>query len=159
MIPDLINIGAPFDVLPPGIHAANLTEVEECFGYNQRRRILFNGLIRAATNLRDANCSLIYLDGSFVTAKPYPGDYDACWDPNGVDTNLLDPVLLDFENRRQAQKDKFEGEFLPLFVVDGSNQTFVDFFQTEKFTGGRKGILSIAIGGDAYLEGVNCDDH
>jgi hypothetical protein len=55
-----------------------------------------------------------FLDGSFVTAKPLPVDYDACWDPAGINPAKLDPVFSDFSNKRQAQKDEVQGGILPL---------------------------------------------
>ena len=48
----------------------------------------------------------MYLDGSFVTAKEFPSDFDGCWDPDGVDGAKLDPVLLVYDNLRAAQKAK-----------------------------------------------------
>ena len=41
-----------------------------------------------------ASCQTGYLDGSFVSSKLEPGDFDACWDEKGVDLDKLDPVLL-----------------------------------------------------------------
>jgi len=46
--------------------------------------------------LTKAGCRRVYLDGSFVTSKPEPGDYDACWDIAGVDVEVPDSVFLDF---------------------------------------------------------------
>ena len=80
MIPDLIPIkGSPWPVLPPGQHAADLDEVEARYATNRRRRELYEGLVIGALQLRAAGCPMIYLDGSFVTGKPKPGDFDACW--------------------------------------------------------------------------------
>ncbi len=65
-----------------------------------------------------------------------------------MDPAALDPVLLDFSNRRTAQKAKFGGE---LFIANGAatqaGTRFVDFFQQDKTTGEAKGILSIDLGG------------
>jgi hypothetical protein len=84
------------------------------------------------------------LDGSFVTAKPHPGDYDGCWDHTGVDFSRLDPVLLDFDNKRAAQKTKYMGEMFISGVSSGTSP-FLDFFQVEKFSGAAKGILCISL--------------
>ena len=35
-----------------------------------------------------AGVEVLYLNGSFVTAKPDPGDYDACWDMADPDVNF-----------------------------------------------------------------------
>jgi len=145
MIPDLININsAPWSVLPPGIHQAGLDEVEARFAINSWRRKLFDGLVLSAISLRNAGCSTIYLDGSFVTAKPRPSDFDACWDPFGVDQAKLDPVFTDFSNGRAMQKKKFKGEWFPSSLPNqGTTGTFLEFFQVERVTGSEKGILRI----------------
>ncbi|CZT37821.1 hypothetical protein GA0004734_00047150 [Rhizobium sp. 9140] len=153
MIPAFISLpGSPWDVLPSGIHFATLEEVANAYGYNERRRVLFAGLVEGATALVKAGCSRIYLDGSFVTSKPIPGDYDACWDPAGVVGSLLDPVFKDFSDGRARQKARFGGEFFPSSVVEaGSGKAFLDFFQVEKHSGGKKGIVGISITTDAMV--------
>ena len=51
---------------------------------------------------RSAGCRRVWLNGSFVTARDEPGDFDACWDTDEVDLDALDPVLLDLSNERAA---------------------------------------------------------
>jgi hypothetical protein len=154
MIPHLTPLpGAPWEVLPAGIHTATLSEVEVAFAINAVRRELFAGLLDAAISLRAVGCVRIYLDGSYVTGKPIPGDYDACWDPVGVDLKRLDPVFRDFSNKRQAQKTKFKGEFFPSTMKNAPTQPFVDFFQVDRFTGMSKGILLILLAADSVLLG------
>lgn len=67
----------------------------------------------ALAALNRAGCSRVYIDGSFVTVKREPGDYDACWDIDGVNVEALDSVFLDFSKGRAAQKRKYFGEFSP----------------------------------------------
>lgn len=69
------------------------------------------------TQLKAARCITIYIDGSFVTAKQKPGDFDACWEDNGVDIDYLKaiaPTLSNFglgvPNRKTSTEVKF---FLP----------------------------------------------
>jgi hypothetical protein len=147
MIPILVDLGspAPWAVLPPGIHDASMAEIETRFATTPHRRWLFEGFRRVAQALADAGCSTLYLDGSFVTAKPHPGDYDGCWDHSGVDLALLDPVLLTFDNKRAAQKAKYLGEMFIAGSPDGLGSTFLDFFQVEKFSGLAKGILRVSL--------------
>ena len=145
MIPDFIDISGPWKVLPPGIHKATLEEVEQRFAINDRRRTLFQGFKNAIDALRIAGCKVVYLDGSYVTDKIYPGDFDVCWEPNSVDVSKLDPVFLDFNNRRRNQKLKFGGEFFPSSSkADGINE-FVDFFQIDKDTGLAKGVICVQL--------------
>lgn len=107
VIPDFEETG----LLPAGIHWATWKEVGTRFGTNSQRKKLLGGLKRAADALKVAGCTTIYLDGSFVTAKPLPSDYDACWEMANVTVPKLDPVFLDFSNKRAAQKAKYLGEF------------------------------------------------
>ena len=73
MIPDLVKIaGTPWQVLPAGIHDADLDMIEYQFAYNKRRRQQFQGLKDASINLARSGCRSLYLDGSFVTEKPLP---------------------------------------------------------------------------------------
>jgi hypothetical protein len=143
MIPPFVNIGGPWEVLPPGIHSASLREVEKRFSTNPYRRSLFDGFGRATQTLRAGGCRLVYLDGSFITDKPLPGDFDACWDSVGVDLKKIDPVLLDFTNLRRAQKTKYLGELFPANVRATPSSVFIDFFQIDKYTGKTKGIIQI----------------
>lgn len=153
MIPTLIDLkGSPWTVLPPGVHRTELAEIEATFATNRRRRRLFTGLVVAAGRLRQAGCGTIYVDGSFVTGKPQPNDYDACWDPAGVDPKRLDPVFRVFDNERKAQKAAFQGEFFPsTWQEAASRRTFTQFFQVDRFTGAAKGILSISLATDPML--------
>lgn len=118
------------------------------FGASLYRQSLLAGLLEAAKLLAAAKCKTLYVDGSFVTSKPFPGDFDACWDSTGVDVSLLDPVFLDFSNRRAAQKARFRGElFIANAQADLAGNTFLRFFQIDKNTGGPKGIVALDLGG------------
>lgn len=147
MIPDLIDLGSPcpWAVLPPGIHDTTLAEVEARFATTPHRKWLFDGFVRVTEALAAAGCRFAYLDGSFVTAKPHPGDFDGCWDHVGVDLAKLDPVLLKFDNNRAAQKAKYLGEMFIAGMPNGTGGPFVDFFQVEKSSGQTKGILRIPL--------------
>lgn len=144
MIPDFITIpGALWPVLPPGIYEVGLNEFANRFVYNERRKSLYEGLLLGATNLFKAGCPQLYIDGSYVTAKPEPGDFDLCWDLEGVSEDMLDPILKDFSNKRASQKQKFGGEFFPFTFYQEPLGSFLEFFQTDKATGARKGIIKI----------------
>ncbi len=133
---------------PIGIHWATWEEITRRFGGTLQRRRLLEGLQRALAALSDAGCRTVYLDGSFVAAKPYPADFDGCWDPTDVDLRRLDPTLFDFDNERRAQKRKYGGELFPATAVAGAvGGTFLDLFQTDKETGARKGIIAIDVKG------------
>lgn len=145
VIPRLINIGSCWDVLPPGIHDATIVEVELRYTANITRKTLFDGFKQGVQALKNAGCGIIFLDGSFVSEKPCPGDYDVCWDPIGVDVSKLDPVFLDFSNKRQKQKQKYCGEFFPSSAKADGVRSFVEYFQKDKLTDKRKGIIRIQL--------------
>ena len=144
MIPDLDTEGN----LPPGIHSVTWAELEARCGSNPHRRRLLSGLRRAADVLTLVGCQTLYVDGSFVTGKEAPSDFDGCWERAGVDLlkrlQAADPVLLMFANRRAAQKAKYFGELFPADSVEGgSGDPFLNFFQRDKDTGRAKGILAL----------------
>jgi hypothetical protein len=143
MIPKFDEIGN----LPPGIHWASWKEFEKRFGTNSHRKNLLKGLQQAMRNLQAAGCKALYVNGSFVTSKERPNDFDACWSGFDVDGDLLDPVLLDFSNGRTAQKAKFGGELFPAEWLEGnSGKSFLEFFQHDRKTDKPKGIVGIRLG-------------
>ena len=106
------------------------------------------GLRAALENLKGAGCRTAYINGSFVTSKIVPNDYDACWEEDGVDPEALDPVLLTFDRGRATQKAKYMGELFPASAISGAGGlSFLEFFQTDKETGKPKGIVAIDLGG------------
>lgn len=105
MIPEFDKNGN----LPPGTYPATLAEIETRFAITLHRKKLFSGLKAVAENLKAANCQTLYLNGSFITSKEEPGDFDACWEPLEVNQNL-DPMLL---TDRIARKAKYLGDIYP----------------------------------------------
>ena len=68
------------------------------------------GLRAALENLKSAGCLTAYLNGSFVTSKTLPNDYDACWEEAG-------------------QKAKYMGELFPASIIaDAGGLSFLEFF-------------------------------
>lgn len=147
MIPDFDASGN----LPRGIHPASWPEFVDRFGGTPHRKRLLGGLRSALKALKVAGCRKVYLDGSFTTHKPDPGDFDGCWEIAGIDSSRLDPVLLSFENKRAAQKAKYLGEMFPAQIFSEPGKTFLDFFQIDKQTGEPKGIIVLD------LEVESCD--
>lgn len=132
--------------LPRGVHEASWGEFVERFGNTEHRHRLLQGLKEALQALRAAGCKRVYIDGSFVTAKEVPNDWDGCWDTDGVDLAALDPILRQFANKRAAQKAKYLGEFFPAQMTNGgAGKVILEFFQTDKETGGAKGIVALEL--------------
>lgn len=129
--------------LPLGIHVATWDELTARFGISPHRQKLLSGLRAALQSLKNSRCRQVYVDGSFVTSKEQPGDFDGCWNVDSVDPDKLDPVLLEFASRRAAQKAKYCGElFLANAAADPAGTRFIDFFQLNK-DGHPKGIIAL----------------
>jgi hypothetical protein len=132
--------------LPPGIHFCNWEEFVVRFGTTQHRLNLIAGLKTAMVQLQSAGCSTVYIDGSFVTHKLIPEDFDACWDESEVDINQLKsiaPALLKFDAKRATQKAAYGGEFFPAGVpADSYGTSFLEFFQMGR-NRNPKGIIAI----------------
>jgi hypothetical protein len=131
--------------LPAGIYEATWQEVQERLGFSERRTVLLEQLYSALKNLNEAGCQRVYLDGSFSSSKENPGDIDVCYEPRGVVGTKLDPVFLDFSNRRAAQKAKYGCEFFPSSATASLNPrlTYLEFFQRDKYTDEAKGIIAL----------------
>ena len=135
-------------LLPQGVYRASWDELVDRFGDSPWRKRLMVGLRAALEDLKSAGCRVVYLDGSFVTSKSMPNDYDACWEESGVDPTALHPVLLTFDPGRAAQKARYMGELFPASVIaDTDGLSFLEFFQTDRETGRPKGIIAIDLGG------------
>lgn len=152
MLPNFQSIhGAPWRILPPGEHIATFEEVKQTLAFNHHRLNLFNGLLSAASLLARSGCKYLYLDGSYVTEKELPGDFDACWSIDKVDFSNVDPIFLDLSNGTTAQKARFGGELFPNYTERSSGQLFKDFFKNEKHTNQEKGIIVIDLQAEFFL--------
>jgi hypothetical protein len=136
--------------LPIGIHEMTWNEFYKQFSFSPKRKMLIEGLKLLIAILKECGCTVIYIDGSFVTRKLEPNDYDACWEGD-VDSilqkmEMLYPVLLDFTNGRKSQKAKYGGEIFPAsFKADSKGTLFFDFFQQVKGSDNKKGIVAIKL--------------
>jgi hypothetical protein len=141
MIPEFDENGN----LPPGVHFCEWDEFLERFAYNDRRVRLIRGLVLAMKQLQAAGCRTIFINGSFVTIKEQPIDFDACYDNEAVDEEYLRihaPRLLNFYDRA-GQKAKYKGEIFPSDQPVGSYSiTSYELFQRDRSLN-KKGIIAI----------------
>jgi|HubBroStandDraft_4_1064222.scaffolds.fasta_scaffold215064_2 hypothetical protein len=128
--------------LPVGVYPMEWGCFSSRFTWNPRRRFLWEGLYRALVNLRNAGCGAVIVDGSFVTSKDQPADYDAAFDPVGVNGSLVDPVLLRHDDERKAMKAKYFGDVFPWGAVACATTGMIyrDFFQKDR-SGLPKGVI------------------
>jgi hypothetical protein len=146
----LCSVNAPFNPvtghLPVGIHPWEWGDFLVAFAWNRRRQFLASGLYRALANLRHARCRAVIVDGSFVSSADNPRDYDAAFDPVGVDGTLVDPVLLKYDDGRKAMKAKYFGEMFPwgAMACAKTGMIYHEFFQQDR-TGQRKGVVMVSL--------------
>ena len=89
--------GPRIDALPPGNHQATLEQIEKRLGFTPRRWLL-KGLRAAVEAFWAAGIQDIFVDGSFCTEKPDPGDIDGYWiEPDEGVYFRIDPYWIDFE--------------------------------------------------------------
>ena len=114
--------------LDPGIHKMTWKEFYDFFSFSPRRKELLDGLERALNILREIKSIRIYIDGSFVTNKLEPGDWDACFEcPIPHIEDLLKKYPL-FD--RKEQKRLYKGELFYAFSqADEYGTKYLDFFQ------------------------------
>jgi len=132
-----------------GIHTILWNDFVKEFGFNTYRMTIIAGLYLAIEQLKTCGCKIIYINGSFTTKKDFPSDFDACWDPSGVDLVKLKgfyPTLLDFSNGRLNQKKRYLGELFPASIPADLNtgELYLNFFQHDK-DNTPKGIIRLAI--------------
>jgi hypothetical protein len=114
--------------LPPGIHDATLAEVQTRFAYNDKRTKLLNALKRVISILIECKCQEVFLNGSFITNKEEPGDYDLCYEPTGI---VATDNLQMFLKTREARKEEYLGDIFvrlpqPPYLAD-----YVEMWQTD----------------------------
>lgn len=135
--------------LPPGIHEADWDELAERFGWTAHRRTLLGGLRELAGVLASFGCTQLWVDGSFVTAKEDPADYDACWDMADVDWREVEhaePCIFDLNGDRGSQKARFGGAIWPAHIVpdETPERTMLENFQRDR-QDRRKGIVRLRL--------------
>jgi hypothetical protein len=142
----MISFEASSGYLPEGVHSITRAEFMSAFTWNARRRFLYSGLARAIASLQVAGCRTIIIDGSFVTAKELPGDWDAAFDPFGVDPARLDPILIKHDDGRKAMRAKYLGDMFPWSAIASraSGSVYREFFLKDR-AGRPKGIIELQL--------------
>ncbi|MBG0800528.1 hypothetical protein IYW40_03330 [Methylocystis sp. H4A] len=128
------------------MHKATWEEFTERYGVTTHRKRLIGLMQKLIVHLKEVQCQNLYVDGSFVTNKEVPNDYDACWDVTGVKIELIDPVLLDFKPEgKKKMAIKYGGDLRPdKFSPSGANVVYLVFFQTDR-DGDPKGIIHLSL--------------
>ena len=126
-----------------GVYDASWDEFRIRYDVSFRRSAQLVGMKKFFMVLKDVNCKSVIIDGSFVTDKLIPGDYDGTWDTEGVDWSLLLSSTW-FQNKEQMQKE-FQGELYAADTTElDTNMLFGEFFQIDEW-GRKKGVVRISL--------------
>lgn len=141
MIPPL----TPDGLLPEGVHETTWGEVRKRFGSsNPVRRKLMRGLGQVLDRARRIGARILYLDGSFATEKPEPGDWDAVLVLK-AGTNCAAKEVEAMADRRRVKRE-WGGD---LFLVLEDDVEILDYYVGQVFVherdGRPKGILRMSM--------------
>lgn len=136
----------PDGYLPLGVHTATELEVADRFGQSTARRLALMSRVTQWLALARAVGSLRFLvDGSFVTAKPEPGDVDCvCWLPADFEQQFLrgkpEAVRLYQMLVTRRPEELFGG-----FTTYRWEGWIAFFSQTRETDGRRKGLVEVML--------------
>jgi len=138
-----------FGYLKPQIHPIDWGEFKELFGYNDHRRWLLEGMEIAICDLKTIGCQVFYADGSFITPEELPGDFDICWEDDGIDIRKAHakcPALFDVGRKFERMKARYRGDVVPAnHIADWDRGiNYLGFFMEDR-QGREKGIIRIDI--------------
>ena len=140
-----------FGLLPAGVHDCLGNEVQASFCATAARAAVwdaFQGFLEWVETLPGPVS--IFVDGSFVTDKPVPGDVDVAIDITGCSKADQDVWLIAYHREHARLKREFRTDFYPVIV--GAGHDFTAFFQYVRVDdalsrgapdGTRKGILRL----------------
>lgn len=149
MVPQLSARG----LLPAGVHDCDLDEIEAMFCVNDHREALwasFGRFLRWMTG--KPKVQFLYVDGSFTTDKPLPGDIDVIVDLSGAAQNDIITWAQIWAREHDLIKQLHRADFH--LSRAGQKEGMVEFFQRVGIKDGmsrgiapatRKGILRVAI--------------
>jgi len=137
VIPDFDKNGN----LSPGIHEATIQEIKAYFANNMHRKKLFEKLLKVLKILGDCSCTEVYLNGSFITLKSEPRDYDLCYEPTGIKGT---DEFKQFLKTRDLRKEKYLGDIFPRLPQPTYEIDHVEDWQTDR-DGEIKGIIRIIL--------------
>jgi hypothetical protein len=129
-----------------------MQEIGRRLAFTPRRRWLLKGVRVAVNAFWNAGIEEIYIDGSFCTEKPDPGDVDGYWvEPDLGVYDRLDPYWIDFERIFVPQVRKWKwrmwaGHGVEFFIHPvmqaGPDTGFPEFFRQDR-EGRPRGVVQV----------------
>lgn len=102
-----VSLNPETGLLPPGEHNMTLEQIDHLFGHTSHRRYLLEMLHKVCLILKTAGVPQIWINGSFVTSKHRPGDYDICYEI----TEDIFKALPDYPFKQERADTLIRGEF------------------------------------------------
>lgn len=136
--------------LLPGIYQLSWREFEDQFGGGSgKRKLLLEGLRIQVAILAESGCKRVYVGGSFASKKKHPGDFEAVYDPEGVDQEHLRRrealLLMEREEDAAELKRKFGGVVEPLRIYPSLGFSMLEVLQFDTRRDVLKGVVEIVI--------------
>ena len=115
-------------LLPPGIHACTLAEIQSVFCGSARRIMLFGQLNQFIQNeLPHTPGVAIFMDGSFVRSKPDPDDIDLVLDLSSGPQSQAESNFFKICAEKERWKSSYHVDVYPYHPSLPKN--LVSFFQ------------------------------
>jgi hypothetical protein len=132
--------------LPEGLFLASEAEVTFCFGKSSRRRRFLVHRVRRWVELaRQIQAPRLFIDGSFITAKPDPHDVDAVI---FLPADFADLLAEGMESALELQEMLLTRRPEELFAAEDHldwNDWLEFFSRTREADGRRKGLVEVAL--------------
>ncbi|MEP7318463.1 MAG: hypothetical protein ABI921_06970 [Panacibacter sp.] len=116
-------------------------EFKELFGYSEERKKKIGALVELAKLLNSFNCKMMYVVGSFITAKKQPNDLDVCFDITELDEKALKKKHPELYTEKGLQEIH---ELLKVHVIyfTSYDTEILDWFRFDR-NGNKRGIIKI----------------
>jgi hypothetical protein len=136
----------PDGYLPLGVHLASEEEVAERLGtVTARRRALMARISDWLALARTVGAQRLLLDGSFVTAKPEPGDVDAvCWLPRQFEDQYI-AQMPEALRLYEMLATRSPAELFGVFGRERWEEWIAFFSQTRELDGRLKGLVEVRL--------------
>lgn len=134
-----------YGLLPPGLYAVSLTEIEKTFAFSPKRHDMIEKGLKPITQiLLTLKNSTVFIGGSFVTTKLFPNDIDG-YILTQLDSETFTNALSSQENWRM----RYRVDLHPALIGTegyGSRTYWEEWFgKTKEAPPKAKGMLKLSL--------------
>lgn len=135
--------------LIPGIYRLNRSEFESLFCRSRARRKLIEGLSTLLSKLAESGCKRVYIGGSFASKKRNPADFDAVYDAEGVDFDLLRKldrrILMERDEDANLLQAEYGGVVEPMRTLPSLGFSMLEVLQYDTRSQTFKGLVLLEL--------------